>query len=88
MLMDDTVIFATSRRAMEHKLALLMETTVALHMLGHPVKSKFMTVNTSDTEPFIINEIIVQYCTLTNMSTSAPQHQMPSCKNRWQTTCV
>ncbi len=57
MLMDDTVIFATSRRGLEQKVALLMETTVALHMLCHPVKSKFMTVNTSDTEPFIINGI-------------------------------
>ncbi len=36
MLMDDTVIFANSKRAMEQKLALLMETTVALHMICHP----------------------------------------------------
>ncbi len=42
MLMDDTVIFATSRRAMEQKLALFMETTVAMHMSYHPVRSKFM----------------------------------------------
>ncbi len=32
MLMDDTVIFATSRWAMEKKLVLPMETTVPLHM--------------------------------------------------------
>ncbi len=61
MLMDDTVIFATSRKALEQKLALLMETTVALHMSCHPVKSKFMTVNTSDTELFIINDITILY---------------------------
>ncbi len=61
MLMDDTVIFATSRRAMKQKLALFMETTLALHMSCHPVKSKFVTVYTSDTEPFIINDIIILY---------------------------
>ncbi len=49
----------SSRRAMEKILALLMETTVALHMSCHSVKSKFMTVNTSDTEPFIINDITI-----------------------------
>ncbi len=38
-----------------------METTVALHMSCHPIKSKFMTVNTSDTEPFIINDITILY---------------------------
>ncbi len=61
ILMDNTVIFTTSIRAMEQKLALVMETTVALHMSCHPVKSKFMTVNTSDTEPFIINDITILY---------------------------
>ncbi len=61
MLMDDTVIFTTSRRDVEQKLALLMETTVALHMSCHPVKSKFMTVNKSNTEPFIINDITILY---------------------------
>ncbi len=61
MLMDITVIFATSRRAMEQNLALLMETTVALHMSCHPVYSKLITVNTSDTEPFIINDITILY---------------------------
>ncbi len=84
MLMDDTVIFTTSRRAMEQKLALLMETTVALHMSCHPVKSKFMTINTSNA----LSSMTLLYCTLTHMSTSTPQHQMPPCKNRWQTIWV
>ncbi len=61
LLMADTVIFATSRRAMEKKWALLMETTVALHMSCYPVKSKFITVDTSDTEPFIINDSTILY---------------------------
>ncbi len=61
MIINDTVIFATSRWVMEQKLALTMETTVALHMSWHPVMSKFMTVNTIDMEPFIINDITISY---------------------------
>ncbi len=61
MLMGDTVIFATSRSAMDQILALLIKTTVALHMSCHPVKSKFMTINTSDTEPFTIKYITILY---------------------------
>ncbi len=83
-LMDYTVIFATSCWAMEPTLVLLIEITVGLHMSRDPDKSKFMTVNTSDTGPFIINDITILYtdsyvylsCTISNAQ----------CNNSWQTT--
>ncbi len=49
---------------MEHILALLNETIVALHMSCHPVKSKLMIVSTTDTEHFIINDITISYTDL------------------------
>ncbi len=79
MLMDDTVMFTTSGWSMEQKLTLLMDNTVALHMSCHPVKSKFMTVNTSDTESFIINDITIlytdSYVYLGTLTSNAPLHK-------------
>ncbi len=48
LLMDDTVIFATSRTAMQRKLSLLMEATNQTNMKMHPTKSKYFAVNTGD----------------------------------------
>ena len=53
LLMDDTVIFATTRAAMKQKLSLLVEAINVLQMEVHPSKSKYMTVNATDTIPFI-----------------------------------
>ncbi len=48
LLIDDTVIFATSRTAMQRKLSLLMEATNQTNMSMHPTKSKYFAVNTGD----------------------------------------
>ena len=44
LLMDDTVIMATSRERLIHKLNLLKEATDLLKMGIHPSKSQFTTV--------------------------------------------
>ena len=59
LLMDDTVIFATSRKQMEKKLRRLKQCTDDLGMVMHPSKSKFMVVNDKDTNPFILDEITI-----------------------------
>jgi hypothetical protein len=65
LLMDDTVILATSRRAMVKKLKLLVESTKALkYTKVHPVKSKFFAINTNDKEPFVIEDIVISHTDL------------------------
>ncbi len=46
LLMDDTVIFATSRTTMQRKLSLLMEATNQTNITMHQTKSKYFAVNT------------------------------------------
>ena len=48
LLMDDTVILATSREQMEQKLKLLKECTDSIGMVIHPSESRFLCVNTCD----------------------------------------
>ncbi len=52
LLTDDTVIFATSRTAMQRKLYLLMEATN---------QTKYFAVNTEDREPFILGDVVISY---------------------------
>ena len=61
LLMDDTVIFATSRSSMLRKLETLIETCNGLNMQLHPEKSKFMTVHAKDREPFVVQNIVIQH---------------------------
>ena len=61
LLMDDTVIFATSRTSLRRKLETLIETCNGLNMQIHPGKSKFFSVNTKDTEPFILQNITIKH---------------------------
>ena len=57
----DTVLLASSRAAMEHKLRLLADSARDIGMVMHPEKSQYMAVNTTDTDPFVVNDIrIVQ----------------------------
>lgn len=57
--MDDTLILATGRSPMKDNLQLLHRTTVELETLIHRVKSRFLTVNSEDTTPFIMENITI-----------------------------
>ncbi len=61
LLMDDTVIFATSRRSMQRKFYLRMEATNQTNMTMYPTKSKYFAVNTGDREPFILGNAVISY---------------------------
>ncbi len=61
LLMDDTVIFATSKTTMQRKPSLLMEATNQTNMTMHPTKSKYFAVNTGDREPFILGNVVISY---------------------------
>ena len=64
MLMDDTVIFATSRERMTQKLDILLEYCVSHGMVMNESKTKFMVLNgdSSDREPFPLGDIIIKLC--------------------------
>ena len=59
LLMDDTVIFATSRASLKAKLLLLKHSADKLGMEIHPTKSRFMCTDSSDKSPFIIDGVVV-----------------------------
>ena len=61
LFMDDTVVLATSRDAMQRKLALLHNETVAIKMEIHPGKSKFMVINSKDNVPFVLENIVISH---------------------------
>ena len=61
LFMDDTVVLATSREAMQRKLTLLHHETVAIKMEIHPDKSKFMVINSKDDVPFIFENIVIRH---------------------------
>ena len=52
LLMDDTVILASSREKMTNKLQKLKCATDDIGMVFHPTKCQFLTVNSNDTAPF------------------------------------
>ena len=59
--MDDTVIFATSKAALEAKLRLLKDSADRLGMEIHPTKSKFLVINSDDKAPIVLDSVIVSY---------------------------
>ena len=59
--MDDTVLLAASRDAMEQKLNLLLSATAPLSMKVHPEKSQYLTVNTDDKRPFTTQGIAISH---------------------------
>ena len=63
LLMDDTIIFATSKAGLEAKLKLLKRSADSLGMVIHPTKSKFMCINSEDKSPILIDSVIVSYTT-------------------------
>ena len=64
LLMDDTVIFATSKAALQAKLRLLKQSADKLGMEIHPTKSKFLAINSDDKTPIVIDTVIVSYTNL------------------------
>lgn len=61
LLMDDTILMATSRNAMERKLLLLYNSANDINMIMHPEKCKYMVVNSTDKEPFILENIRIEH---------------------------
>ena len=59
LFMDDTVIFATSRDKLQEKLNRLKNSTDSLSMIIHPNKSKYMCVNSNDTTPILLGNVII-----------------------------
>ena len=61
LYMDDTVVLATTREAMQKKLTLLHRESEAIGMEIHPQKSKFMVVSEEDKRPFRVHSISIDY---------------------------
>ena len=59
LFMDDTVLLATSRLAMQEKLNLLKLAADQINMCFHPTKCLYITVNSPDEEPFILDNITI-----------------------------
>ena len=60
LLMDDTVIFATSRNKLQSKLCLLKQCTDDIGMIIHPTKSQYMTINCNDELPFYVDNVVIE----------------------------
>ena len=61
LLMDDTVVFATSRHKLEEKLKSLKSCVDRIGMVIHPRKSQFFSVNTEDTSAVIMDEVTIAH---------------------------
>ena len=61
LLMDDTVVFATSRERLVQKLTRLKQCTDDLGMVIHPSKSQFPVINDNDTRPIMIDTITISH---------------------------
>ena len=59
LLMDDTVVLATSRQAMERKLFLLKQKADDIGMLFHPTKCQYMSINDPDTTPITLGDVTI-----------------------------
>ena len=59
LLMDDTVILATSRENMTRKLMTLKTSVDDIGMLLHPSKCQYLTVNTNDSTPFVLGDAVI-----------------------------
>ena len=64
MLMDDTVIFATTRERMAEKLQVLENYCTEYGMIVNESKTKFMAINGDDTDqqPFHVGDFSVRHC--------------------------
>ena len=64
MLMDDTVILATSREKMSEKLTLLHDYCTTSGMRLNESKTKFMVLNGSpmDKVPFVSSAVVIKHC--------------------------
>ena len=60
--MDDTAVIATSRESLGIKLRQLKDSADQLGMLLHPSKSQFLVVNDNNRDPFIIDDVAIEYC--------------------------
>ena len=60
LLMDDTVVFASSREALYQKLQFLKKSADSIGMTLHPTKCQYMTVNTNDDAPITIQDITIE----------------------------
>jgi hypothetical protein len=61
LLMDDTVILATSREKMIEKLTVLKRSVDEIGMRIHPTKSQFICVNCEDSEPFTLGDASISH---------------------------
>ncbi len=59
LLMDDTVILASSREKMTNKLQKLKYAVDDIGMVLHPTKCQFLTVNSNDTVPFVLDNATI-----------------------------
>ena len=57
--MDDTVVLATTREAMQQKLMLLHREAESICMEIHPQKSKYMVINSNDDRSFNLQHITI-----------------------------
>ena len=61
LFMDDTVVLATTRDAMQEKLTLLCRESEAIGMEIHPKKSKYMVISAQDRRPFMLHNTSIDY---------------------------
>ena len=61
LLMDDTVIMASSRAKMEEKLVLLKNSVDSIGMVVNSSKTQFMVIGCNDKVPFCIDNMIIKY---------------------------
>ena len=59
LLMDDTVVFATSREKLVEKLGKLKQCTGDIGMTIRPSKSQFLCVNSIDTRPVLLDKLTI-----------------------------
>ena len=58
--MDDTAVLATTRESVMSKLTMLNAATGDIGMSTHPSKSRFITVNCVDNQPFNMGDISIE----------------------------
>ena len=60
LLMDDTVLVATSREKMTSKLRILKDKADHINMLFHRTKCQYMVINSTDSGPFTLDDVIIE----------------------------
>ena len=60
LFMDDTVVFATSKIALQQKLVALKQCADKLGMIIHPTKTKYISVNSDEAAPVDVDDIRVE----------------------------